>query len=128
MAEVKESFFYTKDHEWVNVTDNGIRMGITDYAQQSLGDITYIELPVVDEAYKATDTIANIESVKAASDIYAPVSGLVCACNDALEEEPELINTDPFDKGWICEFDVQSDVDTSGMMNSTEYSDYIKSL
>lgn len=128
MAEIKDALFYSKDHEWIRIDGNVVRMGISDYAQQSLGDITYIELPTEDESYRASDIIANVESVKAASDIYAPISGTVRTVNMDLEEQPELINSSAYDNGWICEIAVEQDVDTTDLMSATEYADYIKTL
>lgn len=128
MAEVKGGLFYSKDHEWLSVEGTKVRMGISDYAQQSLGDITYIELPAAGDILNASDIIANVESVKAASDIYSPLAGTVAEVNMALEDNPELINSSAFDEGWICEITLDSEADTSSLMSAEEYKEYINSL
>ncbi|PIE77149.1 MAG: glycine cleavage system protein H [Clostridiales bacterium] len=94
--QVKKDLYYTKDHEWVSVEGNLATIGISDYAQHSLGDIVYVELPEVDEAFDAGDEFAVIESVKAASDAYMPVAGKVVEVNEALEDEPALLNEDAY--------------------------------
>lgn len=128
MAKVKDGLFYSKDHEWLKIDGNKVRMGISDYAQQSLGDITYIELPASGDDFKAADIVANVESVKAASDIYSPISGTVEDVNVALEDNPELLNSSAFDQGWICDIKTEAQVDTSTLMNAQQYEEYLKSL
>jgi glycine cleavage system H protein len=99
---VPEQLRYTKDHEWVRVEGKEAVIGITDYAQKSMGDLTFVELPKVGRTVAQFDSIGVLESVKAASDLFAPLAGTVAAVNTALEKTPELINTAPFDAGWIC--------------------------
>lgn len=102
MSEYPSSLQYTKTHEWVRLeNDDTVTVGISDFAQDQLGDIVYVELPVVGETTSIGEEIAVVESVKAASDIYAPVSGEIVEVNDALEEEPEIVNSDPFIDGWL---------------------------
>ncbi len=98
---VPEDLLYTESHEWVRREDDQIRVGITDHAQAELTDVVYVELPKMGASYEARGTIAVVESVKAASDIYAPVKGTVTEVNKALESNPALINTDPYGEGWI---------------------------
>ena len=95
---------YTKDHEWVRIDGDELVLGITHHAQEALGDLTYVELPKVGKAYKAHDPLAVVESHKAASDVYAPVAATVAGINQALSNEPEQINRDPYGQGWICRF------------------------
>ena len=102
MSEVPDNLSYTKDHEWMLVDDDGkIRVGITDHAQDALSDVVFVELPEIGSIYSEGDAMAVAESVKAASDIYAPVSGEIVEVNDKLEESPELINESPYEFGWI---------------------------
>jgi glycine cleavage system H protein len=99
---IPEGLYYTKDHEWLKIEGQQALIGITDHAQKALGDITYVELPKIGKVVKAHDALAVVESVKAASDIYAPVAGTVVAINDALVKTPETINKGPYQTGWIC--------------------------
>jgi len=102
MSEVPDNLSYTKDHEWMLVKDDGkVRIGITDYAQDALSDVVFVELPEIGSKFSEGDAMAVAESVKAASDIYAPVSGEIIEVNDKLEESPELINESPYDFGWM---------------------------
>ncbi|SRR5690625_4582772 len=102
MSELRDELRYASTHEWVLVEEDGtVVVGITDFAQDALGDVVYAELPEVGEFFEMGAELAVLESVKAASDIYAPVSGEVVAINDALEDEPELINDSPYDEGWL---------------------------
>lgn len=93
--------FYTKTHEWLKVEGDVVVVGITDHAQEQLGDITFVDLPGEEDEFEAGDDCTVVESVKAASDVYAPVDGTICAVNTALEAHPELINDDPYERGWI---------------------------
>ena len=102
MSEIPDNLSYTKDHEWMLVDDDGkIRVGITDHAQDALSDVVFVELPEIGSKYTEGDAMAVAESVKAASDIYAPVSGEIVEVNDKLEESPELINESPYEFGWM---------------------------
>ena len=117
---------YTKDHEWIRLSGNKGLVGITDHAQSELGDITFIELPTLGQNIAPTDTIASIESVKAASDIYAPLGGTISKINESLTDTPELINQSPYDTGWICEID-NINLDTAQtLMNAHAYQEYLK--
>ena len=102
MSQVPEALFYTKDHEWIQLhEDSTAIVGITDYAQESLGDITFVELPMAGESLKRGDTFGVVESVKAASDLYMPLDAEVLEINDEVDAEPELLNSDPYQKGWL---------------------------
>jgi len=117
---------YTRQHEWVRLEGDTAAVGITDYAQSELGDITYVELPAVGKEVTPGDELAVIESVKAASDIYAPVAGRVEAVNDALEQKPEIINEDSYGKGWVCKLTGCTDADRTALMSAEEYDSYVK--
>ena len=124
MSKVPENLFYTKEHEWVLLEKDGkVRIGITHYAQESLSDVVFVELPEIGTDYSKGDVMAVAESVKAASDIYAPVSGKVIEINNKLEESPELINESPYDFGWLVLIDPERDVE--GLWNSQTYRDSI---
>ena len=112
---------YSKDHEWVLVTGTTARVGITDYAQDALGDIVFIQLPEVGSTVSLHDGLGEIESTKSVNDVYAPVSGVVESVNTALSDTPELLNTDPYEAGWICEI-ANAVIDDSALMSADEYS------
>lgn len=117
---IVEGLKYSKDHEWVKVEGNRATIGITDYAQHSLGDIVFVELPEVGDHIDKDQTFGVVESVKAASDIYLPVAGMIEKINEALDDEPELINADAFENWLICvEMDDPTEVDD--LMDATEY-------
>ena len=102
MSQVPEALLYTKYHEWIQLQeDSTATVGITDYAQESLGDITFVEFPLAGESLKRGDTFGVVESVKAASDLYMPLDAEVLKVNDELDAEPELLNSDPYQKGWL---------------------------
>lgn len=115
---------YTKDHEWVLVTGNIARVGITDYAQDALGDIVFIQLPEVGSNVGADDGLGEIESTKSVNDVYAPVSGRVVSVNGALTSTPELLNTDPYGEGWICEIET-SEVGGDGLLSAEDYASLV---
>ena len=112
---------YTKDHEWVRVTGSMVRVGITDYAQDALGDVVFVQLPDVGSVFSAQQGLGEIESTKSVSDVYAPVAGKVVAVNDSLVDHPELLNSDPYGEGWICEIEY-SQLDESLLISAEEYS------
>ena len=103
---VPEQLRYSTDHEWLSIDGSRVRIGITDYAQDSLGDVVFVQLPTVGDSVAAGDTIGEVESTKSVSDVYAPVSGSVVAVNDALVDAPQLLNEDPYGEGWICEIEL----------------------
>ena len=125
MSEYPESYRYTKDHEWVSLEKDIATMGITDYAQDELGDIVYVELPEMSTELTANDTFGVIESVKAVSDLFAPMSGEVVEINESLEEEPELVNEDPHGDGWMIKVKISDITEFDSLMTSEEYEEYI---
>ena len=118
-------FKYTKDHEWIKVTGETARVGITDYAQKQLGDVVYLDLPQVGRALKVGETFGTVESVKAVSELYSPVSGVVTAVNAALAEKPEKVNADPH-ASWMIEIKLSSPGELDPLMASEQYSDLVK--
>lgn len=125
---MSEKILFTKEHEWIQVKGNIIRVGISDYAQNELGDVVFVDLPTVGDRVEEGEGIAALESVKAVSDVYAPVSGEIVAVNDALEESPELVNESPFDRGWIVEIEVDGVAQTGDLMNQQEYEEFLKGV
>ncbi len=121
-----ENLKFTKNHEWVRVEGNKGTIGISDYAQHAMGDVVFVELPEVDAVFKKDDNIATIESVKAVSDVYSPVSGKVIEVNADLEDEPAAINEDPFNKGWIYVLEIEDASQLDSLMSNTEYEEFIK--
>ena len=120
MSELPGDLQYTKEHEWLRREDDGsVTIGITDHAQSALGDLVYVELPEVGQDVETDGEMAVVESVKAASDVYAPVAGTVVAVNEALSDDPEIINSDPYGEGWIVRMEMSDDGD--GLMSPEEY-------
>lgn len=118
---------YTKSHEWLKVEDDGTAtIGITDFAQKELGDITFVEMPELDEKKDAGEECVEIESVKAASDVYAPVAGLVKAVNEELEDSPQLVNQSPFEKGWLFKLGEISQSDVEALLDAEGYEKILK--
>ena len=117
---------YTKDHEWVRIEGDAATVGITDHAQEALGEITYVEMPPVGKTVQASDELAAVESSKAASDVFAPLGGTVTASNAVLEETPETVNASPYDKGWICKLGQINAADADGLMTAEEYQTFLK--
>jgi glycine cleavage system H protein len=120
--------YYTKDHEWIAVDGNTGTVGITDYAQSQLGDITFVELPPEGSAVKQGEAPCVVDSVKAASDVYAPVSGTVSDVNDALADAPELVNTDAESGGWLFRVTLADAGELGTLMDRAAYDDYVKGL
>ena len=124
MSENPEELKYVETHEWVREdVDGTVLVGITDYAQGALGDVVYIELPEVDSEVEMGDEVAVVESVKAASDIYAPLSGTITEVNESLEGNPELVNTDPYRDGWFFRLKLRDVEELSSLMDSESYSE-----
>lgn len=120
--EVRAELKYTEEHEWLKFDGNIVTLGITDFAQNSLGDVVYVELPEVGTVVDAGESIGNIESVKAVSEIYCPVAGEVIDINKTLEEEPETVNTEPYDNGWMVKIKVVlADVNDDDLMDEEAY-------
>ncbi len=123
-----ERFRYTKDHEWVKVEGDIATVGITDFAQSQLGDVVFVELPDVGEEMKSHQTLGVVESVKAVSDIYSPISGEVTEVNEGLNDDPEILNQDPHSKGWIIKLKVKDKSDLDELMSASEYEKYLEGL
>ncbi len=123
-----KNLLFTKDHEWVEINGDTATVGITDYAQHSLGEITFVELPAVQKQVNAHDVLAVVESSKAASDVYSPITGQVTEVNDELEAKPELINQDCYKAGWICKLKVFNPADKNKLMNAEEYEKYLETI
>ena len=124
MSEIPENLSYTKDHEWASLQEDGkVKVGITDHAQDALSDVVFVELPDIGSEFAKGDAMAVAESVKAASDIYAPVSGKIVSINNKLEESPELINESPYDFGWMVVIEPEGKLE--GLLDSNAYREVI---
>jgi glycine cleavage system H protein len=124
---VPEDLHFTKEHEWVQIdSDHIATIGITDFAQESLGDITFVQLPREGEEIKKNDPFGVVESVKAVSDLYSPVTGRVVEVNQPLLNAPELLNEDPYHDGWMIKVEVKDDSDVADLMSADEYKDYVE--
>ena len=129
MSELPGDLLYTKDHEWLRREDDGsVTIGITDHAQAALGDLVYVELPEVDLDVDEGGEMAVVESVKAASDVYAPISGRIVAINEGLADDPENINSDPYGEGWIVRMQPSDAVDEGALMSPDDYQQFIDDL
>ena len=127
MANVPEDLQYSKDHEWLRVEGDTGTVGITDHAQNSLGDVVYVDLPKVGETFTAHGTFGSVESVKAVSELYLPVGGEVTGVNESLQDEPEKVNTDPYGDGWMVRIRLSDKGEVDGLLTAAEYEDYLKS-
>ena len=128
MANIPEDLHYSKDHEWVRVEGDTATVGITDHAQGQLGDVVYVELPRVGDTFEAHEVFGQVESVKAASDLYCPVSGEVTEINDTLNDDPEKVNKDPYGDAWMLRLRLKDAGEVDKLMNAAEYEDYTKTL
>ncbi len=118
---VPEDYYYTKDHEWAQVDENIVTVGITDYAQSSLGEIVYVELPEEGQKVGQNDTFGVVESVKAVSDLYSPVTGTVIEVNHAVMEEPATLNDDPSNDGWLIRIEMDNERELANLIRAPEY-------
>ncbi len=125
---VEKGLLYTKEHEWARVDGDVATIGVTDHAQEMLGEVTFVELPEVDSDVSVGDEFAVAESSKAASDIYSPVTGKVTEVNNELESKPELINDDCYGEGWICKVEITDKSSTENLMNDEEYEKYLEGI
>jgi len=125
---IAEGLLYTKDHEWAKIEGNTATVGITDYAQQMLGEITYVELPAVGKEFRFHDEMAVVESSKSAGDVYSPVTGTVSEVNPKLASNPELINDDCCGAGWLCKLTITDTKSIENLMNTKQYEEYLKGL
>ena len=117
---------YTKDHEWAKLEGNAIRVGITDYAQDALGDVVFVQLPEIGQHLVAGASFAEVESTKSVSDIYAPCAGTVSAVNQALVSQPELVNSSPYDDGWIVMIEIQGNFEELDLKSASDYNSMIE--
>jgi glycine cleavage system H protein len=122
------NLYYSKDHEWAKIEGDTATVGITDFAQKHLGDVVYIELPAIGTRLDVHQRIGVIESVKAVSDVYSPISGEVIAVNEGLNDSPEIMNQDPHGKGWIIRMKVRDKTDQEKLMNSVDYEKYLEGI
>ena len=116
---------YTKEHEWVRVDGENATVGITDHAQDELGDVVFVELPAIGDKIDMDEPFGNVESVKAVSELFMPLTGVVLKVNTALEEVPELVNDDPYGKGWMVRIRIEDPSEMDALLSSEEYDDYM---
>jgi glycine cleavage system H protein len=126
MANIPDDLHYSKDHEWVRVEGNVAVVGITDYAQDSLGDVVYVELPKAGDEFAANEPFGSVESVKAVSEVFSPVSGEIVGTNDALADAPEKVNTDPYGDGWMIRVQMSNAGEVDSLLTAAEYEDFTK--
>lgn len=124
--EFPKDLKYSKEHEWARIEDGKVVIGITDHAQEELGDVVFVELPEVGREVEQMETFGVVESVKAVSDLYSPVTGEVLEINEALKEEPELINSDPYGDGWLIVVKMSDESEVDGLLSTEEYESFIK--
>ena len=126
MSELPGDLLYTSEHEWLRREDDGtVSIGVTDHAQAALGDLVYVELPEIGQDVESGGDMAVVESVKAASDVYAPIDGTVVEVNDALSDDPETINSDPYGAGWIVKLEPAGDIDGGALMTPDAYQELL---
>ena len=118
---IPDDLRYSTDHEWAKLEDGKVRIGITDYAQDALGDVVYVDVPEVGRAVKVNDTFSEVESTKSVSDIFAPVAGTIVAANEALAEAPERLNEDPYGEGWICLIEPSDASELDALLDADAY-------
>jgi glycine cleavage system H protein len=126
MANVPEDLHYSKDHEWVRVEGDQAIIGITDYAQNSLGDVVYVELPKAGEQFAANEPFGSVESVKAVSEVFTPIAGAVVTINESLADEPEKVNSDPYGEGWMIRLRMENRSAVDSLLSAAEYEDFTK--
>jgi glycine cleavage system H protein len=126
MANIPDDLHYSKDHEWVRVDGDVAVVGITDYAQDSLGDVVYVELPKAGDDFAANESFGSVESVKAVSEVFSPVSGEIVGTNEALADTPEKVNQDPYGEGWMIRVKMSNPGEVDSMLTAAEYEDFTK--
>ena len=126
MANIPDDLHYSKDHEWVRVEGNVAVVGITDYAQDSLGDVVYVELPKPGDSFAANESFGSVESVKAVSEVFCPVSGDIAGVNESLNDSPEKVNEDPYGEGWMIRVTMSNPGEVDSMLTAAEYEDFTK--
>ena len=127
MSNIPENLRYSKDHEWVSVEGEIASIGITDYAQSSLGDVVYIDFPRVGDKFEAHTAFGSVESVKAVSEIFTPIAGEVSEVNEPLNDAPEAVNSDPYGEGWMVKIKMDNPGEADGLLNAVEYEEYLSS-
>ncbi len=125
---VPDNLLFTKDHEWAKIEEGKATIGITDFAQSSLGDITFVDLPKAGQAVRQSALCATVESVKAASDVYSPLSGEVIKANEALVNHPELMNKSPYESGWLAVVKISDLKEKANLMDARKYNEYVESI
>ncbi len=125
MANIPEILRYSKDHEWLAVDGDTATIGITDYAQHSLGDVVYVELPKSGDKFKAHEAIGSVESVKAVSEVFTPVAGEIVEVNDGLNDTPENVNSDPYGAAWMIKVKMENALEADAMLNAAEYEEFL---
>ena len=126
MSNIPDDLHYSKDHEWVRVDGNIAIVGITDYAQDSLGDVVYVELPKTGDEFAANESFGSVESVKAVSEMFSPVSGEIVGTNETLADAPEKVNNDPYGEGWMIRVQMSNAGEVDSMLTAAEYEDFTK--
>ena len=122
---IPENLHYSKDHEWVKVTDGVATIGITDYAQHSLGDVVYVELPSVGDKFESHEAFGSVESVKAVSEVFTPIAGEVVEVNDGLNDTPEAVNNDAYGEAWMLKLKMDNPLEADAMLSAEEYEEYL---
>jgi glycine cleavage system H protein len=125
MSNIPENLRYSKDHEWVSVENDIATIGITDYAQHSLGDVVYIDMPRVGDKLNTHESFGSVESVKAVSEIFTPVAGEISEVNDGLNDTPEAVNNDPYSAGWMIKIKMDNPLEADGLLSAAEYEEYL---
>jgi glycine cleavage system H protein len=126
MANVPEDLHYSKDHEWVRVEGDQAIIGVTDYAQNSLGDVVYVELPKAGDKFAASEPFGSVESVKAVSEVFTPIAGAITSINESLADEPEKVNSDPYGDGWMIRLKMDNPGEVDSLLTAAEYEDFTK--
>ena len=127
MSEIPDNLGYTKDHEWVGPKEGkGVKVGITDYAQDALGDVVFVDIPTVGEDVTVGQTVTEVESTKSVSDIYAPLNGTIVEVNEELDDSPELLNSDPYGEGWIFAIEITNQSPNTDLLPAEDYTKLIE--
>ena len=126
MSEVPDELLYTKEHEWIRIEEDSVVIGVTDYAQDALTDVVWVELPEIGAVVGSMESFASVESVKSVSEIYAPISGEVTEVNESLEDSPEQINEDPYGNGWICKMSIRNASELENLLDGATYRSLIE--
>lgn len=125
MSNIPENLRYSKDHEWVKVDGDVATIGITDYAQHSLGDVVYVDLPRVGDKFASHEAFGSVESVKAVSEIFTPIAGIVAEVNDGLNDTPENVNNDPYGEAWMLKITMENPNEADSLLSAEEYEEYL---